>query len=82
MGGLLLGSPANQAIVPQMKPLDKSEEFYLGPFGDFTIGRDIVPLQVRVGNVSPSSWTGVLTGSVVQPDSGLAWSIGACGAGC
>jgi hypothetical protein len=41
MGGLLLGTPANQAIVPQMKPLDKNGELYLGPFEDFTIGRDI-----------------------------------------
>ena len=47
MGGLLLGTPANQAIVPQVKPLDKSGEFYLGPFGDFTIGRDKAPVKGR-----------------------------------
>jgi hypothetical protein len=40
MGGLSFDTLANQTIVPQMKPLDKSGEFYLGPFGDFTIGRD------------------------------------------
>jgi hypothetical protein len=37
---------ANQAIVPQVRPLDQSGEFYLGPFGEFTTGRDSTPETV------------------------------------
>jgi len=33
---------ANQAIVPQGKPLDKSGEFNLGPFGDFITATDSI----------------------------------------
>ena len=39
-GGLLLGTLVRQTIVPQARPIGKSGEFYLGRFGDFTIGRD------------------------------------------
>jgi hypothetical protein len=42
MSGLLLGAPAYQTIVPQGQPLYQSGEFYLGIFGDFTSGTDMV----------------------------------------
>ena len=51
MGGLLSGTPANQAVVPQGNPVDKSGEFYLGHFGDSAIGRDSIPfLYPQVGS--------------------------------
>jgi len=40
MGGLLLCTLVCQAIVPQAQPHHQSGEFYIGRFGDFTIGRD------------------------------------------
>jgi hypothetical protein len=43
IGGLLPDTPGNQAIVPEVRPPGKSGDFYFGPFGDFTIGRDIYP---------------------------------------
>ena len=47
IGGPLLGTPAYQAIVPQVGPLDKSGHFYLGFFEHFTIGRDTSRVQRR-----------------------------------
>jgi hypothetical protein len=40
MGGPLLGAQAYQAMVPQVRPLCQSGEFYLGIIGDFIIGTD------------------------------------------
>jgi hypothetical protein len=34
------GALAHQAMMPKDAPLGQSEELYLGPFGDFTLGRD------------------------------------------
>jgi hypothetical protein len=40
MSGPPLGTVAIQAIVPSVQPLDQSGEFYVGRFGEFTVGRD------------------------------------------
>jgi hypothetical protein len=42
--------------MPQERPLDNSGEFYLGPFGDFAIGRDTstaVPAPVTIKLLNP-----------------------------
>jgi hypothetical protein len=39
-----------------MKPLDKSGEFYLGPFGYFTIGRDTLGRLPDCGHLDANAW--------------------------
>ena len=55
-GGLLFDTPARRGIMPQVKPLDKSGELYLGPFG-------VLPLAVTPSTCLLSRRPGFLPGS-------------------